>query len=348
MRGRSRPRPPGGRYECVSSARARQGAYTEANGAVHVLVTGVAGFIGSNAAEALLARGDRVRGVDSFLDYYPRVVKERNLAGLRRSPGFEFFEGDLVDVDLARLVDGVDGVLHFAAQAGVRASWGRDFRVYADSNVLATQRLLEACAAAGRIRVVYSSSSSIYGDAPDLPTLETTLPRPISPYGVTKLAGEHLCRLYSQSAGVPTISLRYFTVYGPRQRPDMAFHRFIRAQLTDEELTVFDDGAQTRDFTFVGDAVRANLLALERGEPGAAYNIGGGSRVSVNEVLEMLAALTGRAVRVRRAEKQRGDVRDTHASTERARRELDWEPRTSLREGLAAEVDWLRSELAGS
>ena len=312
---------------------------------MHVLVTGVAGFIGSNAADALIARGDRVRGVDSFLDYYPRAVKERNLAGLRRSPHFQFVEANLVEADLAALVDGVDGVLHFAAQAGVRASWGRDFRIYADSNVLATQLLLEACATAGRPRVVYSSSSSIYGDAPDLPTVETTLPRPISPYGVTKLAGEHLCRLYTQSGGVPTISLRYFTVYGPRQRPDMAFNRFIRAQLAGKELTVFDDGDQTRDFTFVADAVRANLLALERGTPGAAYNIGGGSRVSVNHVLEILGRLTERPVRVQRSERQRGDVRDTHASTERARAELGWEPLTTLEDGLAAEVEWLRAEL---
>ncbi len=313
--------------------------------AVHVLVTGVAGFIGSHAAEALIARGDRVRGVDSFLDYYPRAAKERNLAGLRRSPSFDFVEANLARTDLDALVDGVDGVLHFAAQAGVRASWGRDFQIYADSNVLATQLLLEAAAKAGRARVVYSSSSSIYGDAPDLPTVETTLPRPISPYGVTKLAGEHLCRLYTQSAGVPTISLRYFTVYGPRQRPDMAFHRFIRALLEGRNLTVFDDGGQTRDFTFVADAVSANLMALERGVPGAAYNIGGGSRVSVNHVLEILGRLTGRPVRVDRSERQRGDVRDTHASTERARSELGWEPRTALEQGLAAEVEWVRGEL---
>lgn len=312
---------------------------------MHVLVTGVAGFIGSNAAGALLDRGDRVRGVDCFLDYYPRPMKERNLAGLRERPGFEFVEADIVTGDVERMLDGVDAVLHFAAQAGVRASWGRDFRIYADVNVLGTQRLLEACTAR-RPRFVYSSSSSIYGDAPDLPTVETTLPRPISPYGVTKLAGEHLCRLYWQSARVPTISLRYFTVYGPRQRPDMAFHRFIRANLRGEELVVYDDGAQTRDFTFVGDAVAANLLSIERGEPGEAYNVGGGSRVSVNEVLEMIGGITGRPPRVRREERQRGDVRDTHASTDRARRDLGWVPRTSLREGLAAEVDWLHGEVA--
>jgi len=317
----------------------------EAKRTVHVLVTGAAGFIGSNAADALVARGDRVRGVDSFLDYYPRDAKERNLAGLRKSARFEFVEADLVSADLRALLDGIDAVLHFAAQAGVRASWGKDFRIYADSNVLATQRLLEACTE-GKRRLVYSSSSSIYGDAPDLPTVETTLPRPISPYGVTKLAGEHLCRLYTQSFGLPTISLRYFTVYGPRQRPDMAFHRFIRAHLAGRPVTVYDDGDQTRDFTFVGDAVAANLLALERGEPGAAYNVGGGSRVSVNHVLDMLGDLTGSPVRVERADRQRGDVRDTHASTDRARAELGWQPRTGLREGLAAEIDWLRGDAA--
>jgi UDP-glucuronate 4-epimerase len=312
---------------------------------VHVLVTGVAGFIGSHVAEALLARGDAVRGVDSFLDYYPRPVKERNLGGLRRGAGFSFVEADLVGADLEALTADVDAVIHLAAQAGVRASWGKDFRIYCDANILATQRLLDACAAHGKRRFVYSSSSSIYGDAPDLPTLETTLPRPISPYGVSKLAGEHLCRLYSQSSPVETVALRYFTVYGPRQRPDMAFHRFIRAQLRGDELTVFDDGDQTRDFTFVGDAVAANLLALEAGAPGEAYNIGGGSRVSVNHVLGLLGELTGKPVRVARSERQRGDVRDTHASTEKARRELGWQPKTQLRDGLAAEIEWLRGEL---
>jgi len=228
---------------------------------MRVLVTGAAGFIGSQVAEALIARGDEVVGIDCFLDYYARAVKERNIAGLRDSRRFTFVEDDLVTADLGRLTDSVDAVMHLAAQAGVRASWGRDFRIYADANVLATQRLLEACASR-RPRFVYSSSSSIYGDAPDFPTVESTLPSPISPYGVTKLAGEHLCRLYTRSAGIPTISLRYFTVYGPRQRPDMAFHRFLRAQVLKEEIVVFDDGEQTRDFTYVGDVVAANVTTV--------------------------------------------------------------------------------------
>lgn len=312
---------------------------------MRVLVTGVAGFIGSQVAEALVERGDDVVGIDCFLDYYARAVKERNLAMLRDSSRFVFVEEDLSAADLEPLTEGIDAVLHLAAQAGVRASWGRDFRVYADANVLATQRLLEACVPR-RPRFVYSSSSSIYGDAPDLPTVETTLPRPVSPYGVTKLAGEHLCRLYTQAAGVPTISLRYFTVYGPRQRPDMAFHRFLRAQLLKEEIVVFDDGEQTRDFTYVGDVVAANLAALERGEPGGVYNIAGGSRVRLNEVLEVIAQLSGGPPRVRRERAQRGDVRDTHASTEAAARDLGWQARTPLATGLEHEWAWLRSELA--
>lgn len=313
-----------------------------------VLVTGAAGFIGSHVAEALLARGDSVTGVDCFLDYYPRPVKERNLAGPRDHASFSFVEADLATADLEPLVDGCDAVIHLAAQAGVRASWGQDFRIYVDSNIHATQRLLEACSRPNPPRFVYSSSSSVYGDAPDLPTVETTLPRPISPYGVSKLAAEHLCRLYTQASGVPTISLRYFTVYGPRQRPDMAFHRFLRAQIQGEELQLYDDGEQTRDFTFVGDAVAANVLSIENGIPGGVYNIGGGSRVSVNDVLEMIGELTGRKPAVRRLEKQRGDVRDTHAAADAAREELLWAPKTTLREGLAAELEWLQREIAAA
>ncbi len=311
---------------------------------MRVLVTGAAGFIGSHVAEALVARGDDVVGVDCFLDYYPRAVKERNIARLRDEPRFALVEDDLVDADVDRLVADVDAVVHLAAQAGVRASWGRDFRTYSDANVLATQRLLEACVGR-RLRFVYSSSSSIYGNAPERPTTEATLPRPISPYGVSKLAGEHLCRLYAESAGVPTVSLRYFTVYGPRQRPDMAFHRFLRAQLLKEEIVVYDDGEQTRDFTFVDDVVAANLDALERGEPGGVYNIAGGSRVTVNSVLAAIAELTGSEPRLRRLGAQRGDVRDTHASTAAAERALGWRARTGLRQGLEAELAWLRAEL---
>lgn len=306
-----------------------------------VLVTGCAGFIGSHVTDALLARGDRVRGIDCFLDYYPRELKERNLSSARQNADFEFVEADLIQADVDSLVSDVDGVIHLAAQAGVRASWGRDFSIYCDSNIQGTQRLLEACKPNGT-RLVYSSSSSIYGDAPDFPTREDTLPRPISPYGVSKLAGEHLCRLYSLQQGVPTVSLRYFTVYGPRQRPDMAFNKFLRAQLQGEKVTLFDDGEQTRDFTFVGDAVRANLLSLEKGTPGLACNIGGGSRVTVNHVLDLIGEISGHPVEVERLGKQRGDVRHTHADAALAAEELGWQPKTSLEDGLRAEYEWLQ------
>jgi UDP-glucose 4-epimerase len=309
-----------------------------------ILVTGCAGFIGSQIVDALLLRGDQVRGLDCFLDYYPRERKEKNIENAIGNPNFTFLEEDLMTADLDSICADVDAVIHLAAQAGVRASWGQDFSIYCNSNIQGTQRLLEACLAR-KTRVVYSSSSSIYGDAKDFPTSEETLPQPISPYGVSKLAGEHLSRLYTVSAGVPTISLRYFTVYGPRQRPDMAFHKFLRAQLEGSEITLYDDGEQTRDFTFVGDVVRANLLALENGTPGTAYNIGGGSRVTVNHVLEMIGRITGIAPRVERLGKQLGDVRHTHAAAELAASELQWSPRTGLEEGLQAEYDWLKQEI---
>lgn len=309
---------------------------------MNALVTGVAGFLGSSIADALLARGDRARGVDCFLDYYPREIKERNLAAARRNPAFEFHEANLLEADLAALLDGVDVVFHQAAQAGVRASWGRDFDIYTANNILATQRLLEACRPR-KIRVVYASSSSVYGETRKFPMQESDLPAPVSPYGVSKLAAEHLCRLYWANFGVPTVSLRYFTVYGPRQRPDMAFHKFFRALLAGEELPLYGDGRQTRDFTYVADAVAANLAAVERGEPGGVYNIGGGSRVTLLEVFETMREVSGIEPRLRRLPMQPGDVTHTGADTTRARRDLGYEPRTPLGEGLRAEFGYVKT-----
>ena len=308
------------------------------------LVTGAAGFIGSHLSERLIELGHDVVGVDCFLDYYPRAVKERNLRALVERPTFRLHDVDASKADLAPLLAGVDWVFHQSAQAGVRASWGRDFEIYAIHNVLATQRLLEAAREASVRRFVYASSSSIYGDTSDLPMREESLPRPISPYGVTKLAAEHLCWLYFKSYGLPTVSLRYFTVYGPRQRPDMAFHRFLKGALRDEEITLFDDGSQTRDFTFVADVVSANLLAAERGEGGEVFNIGGGSEASINHVLDTIAAISGRALRVRREARQRGDVRHTAADGSRARNRLGFVPATSLEDGLRQEWQWIKEE----
>jgi nucleoside-diphosphate-sugar epimerase len=306
---------------------------------MYCLVTGVAGFIGSHLAERLVADGHTVLGVDCFTDYYPRPVKEANLSRLRDEPHFRFVEADLGVTDLAALVAGVDVVFHQAAQAGVRASWGDSFSIYTHNNVLATQRLLEAARDQPLRKFVYASSSSVYGETTDLPMRETSLPRPYSPYGVTKLAGEHLCELYRHNFGVPTVSLRYFTVYGPRQRPDMGFHRFIRAILAGQPVTLYDDGEQTRDFTFIADAVEANLLA-GFGDAVGVFNIGGGSRVTVNHVLHVLGEITRLPVLIDRRGRQHGDVRHTWADTTRAREELGFQPTVGLEDGLRAQVEW--------
>jgi UDP-glucose 4-epimerase len=310
------------------------------------LVTGAAGFVGSHVSEALLAQGAEVVGIDCFTDYYSRELKERNLAGLRAHPHFSFHEAALQQSDVAALLDGVSQVYHLAAQAGVRKSWGTDFRTYIDHNIDATQRLLEAARGhKGLHRFVYASSSSVYGDVAAIPMREDAYLQPLSPYGVTKLAAEHLCHLYFANYGVPTVSLRLFTVYGPRQRPDMAFNRFIRAAFSHSPITLYGDGDQTRDFTFIADIVAANLAAGDRGRPGAVYNIGGGSRVSVKEVLALVAELTGRTLDIRREETQKGDMRDTFADTSRARADLGFRPGWTLRDGLAAEVEWLRKDV---
>lgn len=307
------------------------------------LVTGCAGFIGSHLSEHLLRQGHDVLGVDCFTDFYRRAIKESNLSWLRAQPSFRFIEADLLEMDVAGLLEGIEWVFHQAAQAGVRASWGEEFGIYTRNNILATQRLLEAARDAPRLRAfVYASSSSVYGDAERYPTPEEILPQPISPYGVSKLAGEHLCRLYARQFGVPAVSLRYFTVYGPRQRPDMAFHRFIRAMLAGEPLTIYGDGSQTRDFTYVDDIVEANLLAAERGRAGEVYNIGGGSRVTLNEVIAILEELVETAARRRWLDPQKGDVRHTAADIRKAEDELGYRPAHSLRQGLAEEVKWLR------
>jgi nucleoside-diphosphate-sugar epimerase len=305
------------------------------------LVTGVAGFIGSTLAGRLLTDGADVVGIDCFTDYYPRPIKERNLAALRQQPRFRFIESRIQDADLAHVLSDRTHVFHLAAQAGVRKSWGRDFAVYTENNIAATQVLLEACTRATLERVVYASSSSVYGDNVPVPMREDALPQPVSPYGVSKLAAEQLCYLYHVNYGVPTVSLRYFTVYGPRQRPDMGFHRFLRATILREPITVYGDGEQTRDFTFVDDAVSATQAAATRGIPGRVYNIGGGCRVSVNDVVEIIGRVAGRRPLVTVEPAQQGDMRHTYAETWLARADLGFQPKVGLEEGLAAEHAWL-------
>jgi len=310
------------------------------------LVTGGAGFIGSTLSERLLEQGAGVRAIDAFTDFYPRPLKERNLEQLRGRAGYEFIEGDLRDVDLAAALDGITHVFHLAAQAGVRRSWGKEFQVYTGLNVDATQALLEACAKAPIERLVYASSSSVYGDDVAIPMTETALPQPVSPYGVTKLAAEQLCHLYYVNYGVPAVSLRYFTVYGPRQRPDMGFNRFFRAILDGQPLIQFGDGLQTRDFTFVADAVTATAAAAVRGVPGRVYNIGGGSRVSLKEVFDLLGRVSGRPVVIDQQGPQKGDMRDTYADTTRARQDLAFAPSVTLEEGLRAMWRWMEATRA--
>jgi UDP-glucose 4-epimerase len=308
---------------------------------MRALVTGAAGFIGSHLCDRLTEHGHDVIGIDCFTDYYSRAVKETNLSSLRARARFRFVECSIQEARWPALLDGVTHVFHLAAQAGVRGSWGSDFSVYTAANIDATQVLLEACRNHPLERFVYASSSSVYGDRVAIPMREDARPQPLSPYGVTKLAAEHLCMLYHENCGVPAVALRYFTVYGPRQRPDMAFHRFLGALLADRPIRLYGDGEQTRDFTFVEDIVTATVAAAERGVAGAVYNIGGGSRVSMNRVIEILARCTGRIPDVRRDAPQKGDMRDTFADTARARADLEFVPRVPLDEGIHAEYQWL-------
>ena len=310
---------------------------------MRALVTGGAGFIGSHLSERLLAEGAAVVAIDSFTDYYPRALKERNLATLRDKAGYRFIEGDINQLDLRDHLAGVSHVFHLAAQAGVRKSWGRDFQTYTTLNIDATQRLLEASVGLPIERLVYASSSSVYGDEVPMPMREDAVVHPVSPYGVTKLAAEHLCHLYHVNHAVPAVSLRYFTVYGPRQRPDMGFHRFFTAILDDRPLVQYGDGLQTRDFTFIADIVTATFLAAVRGVPGRVYNIGGGSRVSLRDVFDMIARVSGRRLQIEQQPPQKGDMRDTYADTSRARADLGFRPSVDLEAGLRAMFTWMEA-----
>ena len=312
----------------------------------HALVTGAAGFIGSTLTDRLLADGVRVTGVDAFTDYYDVSLKRRNIAVALAHQSFELLELDLGTADLALLPE-VDVVFHNAAQPGVRASWGREFAAYTQHNVLATQRLLERYKRSKLERIIYASSSSIYGDAESYPTSEAMLPRPFSPYGVTKLAGEHLALLYGRNFGLPVAALRYFTVYGPRQRPDMAFHRFCRAMLANEPITVYGDGLQSRDFTFVADAVEANVRAWKRAAPQGVYNVGGGSQVTVLEAIALLEKSLGRKARVNLEPRPAGDPLRTRADATRLATDLGYATKVGIADGLAAQADWARTLYGG-
>ncbi len=307
------------------------------------IVTGAAGFIGSHLVEALLAQGKEVIGIDEFNDYYDPHLKRKNIAHLHSSPNFELIEGDIQFLDWHKLLDSADVVYHLAAQAGVRASWGQSFRAYTERNLNATQVLLEAAKDAKHLkRFVFASTSSVYGDAETLPTHEGICPRPVSPYGITKLAAEQLCGLYYKNFGVPFVSLRYFSVYGPRQRPDMAFHKFFKSVLQDEAIPIYGDGQQTRDFTFVSDVVAANLAAATIPEAvGEIFNIGGGSRTVLTQVLATMTEIVGRPIQRNYIEKAMGDARHTAADVSKAAKILGYKPQVTLIEGLVQEWQWV-------
>jgi nucleoside-diphosphate-sugar epimerase len=312
---------------------------------VEAVVTGAAGFIGSHLAERLVARGDRVVGIDCLTNYYDTAAKLENLSSLRSRTNFTLVTDDLCTADLRRLLAGAEVVFHEAAQPGVRGSWSDGFAEYCSNNVLATQRVLEAALAADVPRVVYASSSSVYGNATEYPVRESHLPHPASPYGVTKLAAEHLCSLYATNYGLATVSLRYFTVYGPRQRPDMAFRRLVDTAITGGSFPLYGSGHQVRDFTYVGDVVDANLLAASCDvPPGSVINIAGGARAELLEVIDMIGALVGRRVSVEQLPRQPGDVERTEGCIDSAANLLTWRPRTTMANGLAAMVEWARRQ----
>jgi len=307
------------------------------------VVTGAAGFVGSTLVDSLLALGHDVTGIDCFVDYYPRKAKELNLAAAKQNSRFTLIEDNLLTVDITKLLDSAEWIFHQAAQAGVRASWGGYFRSYSDNNVLVTQRLLEHCVNHPTLKkIVYASSSSIYGNAESFPTSEDLTPQPVSPYGVTKLAAEHLMRLYATEFAVPSVSLRYFTVFGPRQRPDMAFHRFVKAALTGGEITLFGDGEQSRDFTYIDDIVAANIAAAECGTAGDVLNLGGGTQATVNDVLRIIEGSIG-PLKINRTAREAGDARHTRADCTRAKERIGFAPRVLLEQGILREAEWMRA-----
>lgn len=306
------------------------------------LVTGVAGFIGSHLAQRLLHEGYEVIGLDCFTDFYPRWIKQRNLTSLEFQPGFQLVEDDLNRINLNELLDGVGLIFHLAAQAGVRTSWGENFSEYLKHNIQATQKLLEAIKERKIEKFIFASSSSVYGLSPVFPMVENGPVKPVSPYGVTKLAAEQLCFLYFKNYGVPTVSLRFFTVYGPRQRPDMAFHKFFVALLKEDIIPVYGDGHQTRDFTFIEDIIEANILALKRGQVGEVYNIGGGHQKELVEVIELMEKITGRKAKINWLAPQKGDVVHTLACIDKARMDLGYHPQTDLENGLRQQWVWIK------
>ena len=307
------------------------------------IITGVGGFIGSHLAETILKQGKQIIGIDQINDYYDPCLKEANIDRLKQYSGFKFIRNSIQNLDWLELLKNVDVIYHQAAQAGVRASWGDGFRDYTERNINATQIILEAASKTSSLkRFVFASSSSVYGNAQRMPTPETISPLPVSPYGISKLAAERMCLLYHHNFNVPVTALRYFTVYGPRQRPDMAFHKFFKAAVRKEAISIYGDGQQTRDFTFISDVVAANLAVASVPEAiGEVFNIGGGSRAVLADVLATMEKIIGNPIKQEFADRARGDARHTSADISKAQKILDYNPRISLEEGLTKEWEWI-------
>lgn len=310
------------------------------------LVTGAAGFIGSHLSERLLKEGLAVVGVDCFTDYYPVKIKEKNISSALKHKNFRLINKNLLEIDLNNVLDGIDLIFHHAAQPGVRANWGKTFEEYVENNIYATQRLLEALRAKKIIKMIYASSSSVYGDAEKLPTSEKVVPKPVSPYGVTKLAAENLCYVYFKNYDIPVVSLRYFSVYGPRQRPDMGFNRFIRSIINKEEMQIYGSGTQTRDFTYVNDVIDADIRALDgKCKPGETYNVGGGSRISVNDAVRIIEDISGKKAKIKYLEAQKGETAHTSADISKAKSHFGYSPRFDIKTGLKREYEWIKETI---
>ncbi len=306
------------------------------------LVTGAAGFIGSHLCRRLLGEGYHVEGIDSFHDFYPKWIKEKNIKDLLQEEKFQFHEKDLNVIDLSSILRETNWVFHLAAQAGVRSSWGSQFYEYTKNNIEATQKILEAAVQHPQDRLIYASSSSVYGNCPEIPMSEKSPLSPFSPYGVTKLAGENLCSLYFKNYDVPCISLRFFTVYGPGQRPDMAFHKFFKSMLEDKEVYLYGDGKQTRDFTYITDIVEACFSCLNNSKKGEIYNIGGGNRQKLEDIFPVMEDICQKKIKIVQKNKQKGDVLHTYADIEKAEKDLNYSPEITVQEGLKKEWEWIQ------
>ena len=309
-----------------------------------IVVTGVAGFIGSTLAEKLLEQNHDVLGIDSITDYYSNRIKEKNVEICLQKSNFTFLQQDLSEIDLKEIFENVQYVFHLAGQPGVRKSWGKDFKIYNKNNIIVTQKILESLKDHNTLKkFVLASSSSVYGNQSGILNEEKSLTRPVSPYGVTKLAAENLTNLYYENFKIPTVSLRYFTVYGPKQRPDMAFTKFLYSIINDKKISIYGNGEQTRDFTYVDDIVSATINAATCNPVGKIFNIGGGSVTSITQIIEIMKTLSSKDLKIEFTNEQKGDVKHTNADITKSKKLLDYIPKTDIKTGLQKQFDFIKN-----